>query len=387
MPFRRANRPHWYFQAKTRTGWKQLSTGTGDRRLALKIEAMWHDLAHEERAWDVLAPVLGGQMAVGALFDRYRDVLGRVPDLRRLLNDTDLAPVVQEYLAVQAAKVRPDTLAHLRVHLGALVGDRLLVSEVTPELLTKRLAAYGGGVAAGTQRKLHAEWSGFLSYCVRIKRLLGANPMDLVDRPAPSKPTPRFYELDVVERIVAAQPSLERKAFFALAYGTGIEPSPAVQLTRGDLLPDTREVRAAGTKAHTRDRMVRVAAWAWPYVWAVAEPLDSGARLFPGWNRWTVSDWHRETTRALALTPHYPLYHARHHWAATHLRAGVPVAVVQRQLGHASAKHTLDTYGMFVPSGADRAAADAQVAAYETRRRSAASGANNPDTPSLGDTN
>jgi integrase len=66
---------------------------------------------------------------------------------------------------------------------------------------------------------------------------------------------------------------------------------------------------------------------------------------------------------------------ARHHWAVRMLRSGAPVAVVQRQLGHATAKLTLDTYGQFLPLGADRDRWEQVATDYETDRISAAGGA------------
>lgn len=381
MPFRRANRPNWYFQARTRTGWKQLSAGTADRRLALKIESMWHDLAHEERAWDVLAPVLGGDLSIGELFDAYRDALGKVPELRRRMNDTNLEPLVAEYLTLHAPNVAPDTLAHIAAHLRALVpeGATYPASRATPQALDEALVAYRASdrPASGTRRKVHSSWSGFFTYLTRKKKLFDRNPMEDVDRPKAKRPTVRFFELDVVERLVLWQPTPERRAYYALIYGTGADVSDVLRATRADLDASTKDIRLAGTKAHTRDRIGRIASWAWPIVWAHAAGVLPTMRLFPSaWSRFTVSDWHREAMADLELSPRYPLKNARHHWAATHLRAGVPVAVVQRQLGHASAKHTLDTYGLFVPTGADRAAADSLVAAHETRRRGATTSAN-----------
>ncbi|HZM28562.1 MAG TPA: tyrosine-type recombinase/integrase [Gemmatimonadales bacterium] len=49
------------------------------------------------------------------------------------------------------------------------------------------------------------------------------------------------------------------------------------------------------------------------------------------------------------------LHHARHAWAVRKVRARVPVAVVQAQLGHSSPMLTLRRYGAFIPDGADRA--------------------------------
>jgi site-specific recombinase XerD len=50
-----------------------------------------------------------------------------------------------------------------------------------------------------------------------------------------------------------------RRALFALLHGTGAEVSVALRLTRADVDPAVKEIRAAGTKTHTRDRMARVA--------------------------------------------------------------------------------------------------------------------------------
>jgi integrase len=67
-----------------------------------------------------------------------------------------------------------------------------------------------------------------------------------------------------------------------------------------------------------------------------------------------LSRLHSVTVRDLKLSPRLSLHHSRHHWAATRLRAGVPLAEVQRQLGHSTPVLTLRTYGAFIASGADR---------------------------------
>jgi integrase len=81
-----------------------------------------------------------------------------------------------------------------------------------------------------------------------------------------------------------------------------------------------------------------------------------------------MSRWHSETLEKLKLA-HLPLHNARHHWAVTYLRAGVPPELVRRQLGHSTPVLTLKTYGAFIPSGEDRAKWDGVVAADQARRR------------------
>ncbi len=227
-------------------------------------------------------------------------------------------------------------------------------------------------------RKVHSSWSQFFAYCTDVKGLYPANPMAKVTRPSVQGSPIRFYELDVVEKIVGYQPTAERRALFALLYGTGIEVSVALVLTRADVWEATKEIRAAGTKAHSRDRVCRVADWAWEMVWEHCRLKLPGALLWPAWNRWTVSDWHREATgydeetkTGLKLSQAFPLHCARDHWAVRAARAGTPVAVIQAQLGHGSPVLTLTKYGRFLPSTADRAKWEEAATTYERMRREA----------------
>jgi integrase len=131
----------------------------------------------------------------------------------------------------------------------------------------------------------------------------------------------------------------------------------------------TQEVRAAGTKTHTRDRVAAVSGWAWPIAWEYIRTLLPAAPLFPGYRVDVVWHWHRETCEALELPVKLKVHAARHHWAVLALRAGTPVEVVRRQLGHATPNLTLALYGAFLPTAADRHHWREQVASHEARRR------------------
>ena len=74
------------------------------------------------------------------------------------------------------------------------------------------------------------------------------------------------------------------------------------------------------------------------------------------------------TRKGLKLPQVLRLHSSRHHWAVLNLRAGVPVAVVQHQLGHASASMTLNVYGAFLPSAADREHWRGKVTEAEAKR-------------------
>jgi integrase len=133
----------------------------------------------------------------------------------------------------------------------------------------------------------------------------------------------------------------------------------------------SREIRAAGTKTHTRDRVAVVADWAWPIIAAYVRQMLPAARLFPAeWKVYQVNHWHRWTAKeTLKLSRRLKVHAARHHWAVMRLRAGVPLEVVRRQLGHSTPMLTLQTYGAFVPSGEDRAHWEKQVTEAEGRRQ------------------
>lgn len=105
------------------------------------------------------------------------------------------------------------------------------------------------------------------------------------------------------------------------AYGAGLKISAILVLVDADVDAASRRVRARGTKAWTRDRIARVADWAWPHVEEHLRTVLPGERVFRGVDRWQAGNYHRDRLRALGLTG-YRLHDARHHWAVRMARAG-----------------------------------------------------------------
>lgn len=354
MPFKRPGRPSLYFKGLTRTGsYAQLSAGVKAKKPAQEIETMWKTLARDYRAWDVLDPVLSGHAKIGVLYDAWRESRGSITDLRRRLNDVDLSLLVPAYLAEYAQKgVALDTVEHTSHALRWLLPEGIpqTASRTTSSWLSERLASYPA--QPSTKRKVRSEWNGFFRWLVTVRQVLQENPLLPVARPVQKAPPIEFYELDEVKRIIDWQPTEERRVLLAFLYGTACEVSVALKLTRADVDPTTKMVRARGTKAHTRDRLIRVDDWAWDTFWEYAKQRIAG-RLFTAESRHTVSKWHAKAVRNLELSMRLPLKNARHHWAATHLRAGAALGMVQQQLGHASPMLTLSLYGRFVPRQVD----------------------------------
>lgn len=403
MSYRRKARPSRYFQARTRTGWRQLCSYTSDKRLADKIEGMWEELAEQHRAWDILYRVLAAEMTPAALYDLWLESRRHIEDLRRRLNDQDLSPLVAEWHAKELKRIAQDSAEHSLAHVRWLVPAEkpLLGSIATPQWLSRKLNSYPTE-KRNTLRKVHSSWTGFFRYCTKVAGVYAVSPMGAVDRPAEEKSPVRFYELDVVEQIIEWQPTAHRQCLMALAYGAAIEVSVLCGLRRKDFNPARREVRAAGTKTHTRDRVSRIADWAWPTVWAYIGELEADAALFPGLTRWGAAGWHdaaiwkglrKPTGRvdggtgggavlvkaALGLPERFTLHHARDHWAVQMLRSGTPVAVVQEQLGHSSPVETLEKYGRFRPSVGDRDRWEKARDEYEKERRSGATDTTKPE--------
>jgi integrase len=390
MPYKKAGRPTWRTDLQVETGWWKgvalpCPLTVDGRKLAVKIEAAWNALASEHRAWDILEAVVSGRWSIGKLYDEWARARGDVHVIRRRLNDIYLVTIRAGFEGMYPGQAKPEQVKRMARHLDALFARPLLASEATADELTTRLHAVKA--KRNTLRIVHSSWSVFFDYARTIKHVVPTNPMEDVARPARETPPIRFYELDTIERIVDWQGSARRRALFAFLYGTGVEISVALGLTRADVNAATKEVRAPGTKAHTRDRVVRVDDWAWDRFWPFVKDSLPAVELFAGIDRHKASKWHRQTIGAgehpchnqyrsttrdgLQLREGLKMYAARHAWAIRHLRAGVPVAVVQRQLGHSTAKETLDTYGAFVPSGVDRDHWAKEVGKAEARRRNA----------------
>ena len=207
----------------------------------------------------------------------------------------------------------------------------------------------------------------------RDGRVVPVNPMRSITPPPASPARVEWRDVPELTRIADGQPEPYR-TLSALLAGTGIEVSVAVQLKRRDVDSARREIRAAGTKTHARDRIARVAQWAWPYVERHIAALHPDTPLFPpGVDRWAARETRVDACKALGIANYRQQDH-RHSWAVRALRAGTPVELVSRQLGHANAVLVLKVYGRFRPTHEDRdkwernaAMQDEQAAAVATR--------------------
>jgi integrase len=188
--------------------------------------------------------------------------------------------------------------------------------------------------------------------------VLTINPVKSVR--LPRVPAPRTLYLDTPDAIRLAEslPSPYRE-FEALLAGSGIEVSVALGLRRRDVDVDHKEIRARGTKTWARDRVVRVAEWAWPYVLRRLEGLLPDGLLFAGIpHRWALGDVHRAAIAKLEqehpVFAGYTMRDHRHTFAVRAMRVGTPPDLIARQLGHSTPSLVVTVYGRFRPSQEER---------------------------------
>jgi integrase len=266
------------------------------------------------------------------------------------LDDVDLEPQVDIRLQRHGQNIAPDTVAHYRHVVRSLIAPGMPFprSRFTIDVLDAWLASYPAG--RSTRRKAHSAMSNFAKHLVRA-RIITTNPTRSIDAPPASAPRLRYLDVPDMKRLANYQPE-PFCALSALLGGTGVEISVAVKLRRRDVDVPRREIRAAGTKTHSRDRIVRVAEWAWPYLEKRLASLRPNELFFPGIERWAASDAHRAACK-LAEIEDYQLRDQRHSYAVRAARGGTPAELISRQLGHANAVLGLKIYGRFMPSQQD----------------------------------
>jgi integrase len=350
MVWRQKGKKVWYGKLWIPTGWKDVSLGTRDRDTAEAMQRMLDELRHQ-RKWELLEAVADpdGTLTVGRLYDAYQR--GTIDQVLEELADVDLAPKVADWQKAIKAVVHPQTAEQYLAQVRTLIpeGKPFLRSKATDEGLAKWL--YGLPVKSPTQRRYFAAAQSFFRYLVAVK-LIKRSPLADLDRPADGKARVRWISTADAIRVVRGNHGLYLQ-YSALLHGTGLEVSVGLVIRRRDVDVPKREVFAPGTKTHCRERIVRIADWAWPHFAPVLEGKHPDALLFPGLKRGAVAYQHRQVCKALKIVD-YQLRDSRHTWTVRAARAGTPAEIIARQLGHVDAVMVHRIYGRFMPSQHDR---------------------------------
>lgn len=366
-PFRPEGRHVYRIKVPNRHGgWKDRSTGTRHSQTANAMQRMVDQLGKEgTRDWELLEAVYYGRLTLGMLYDAWK--VHDLDGLRDRLHDIDLRPFLERWQAWLRPRVTQESAARYLTHVEALLGESgpYWRSSFTPEVVERWLGRLTG--SAATIRRYFAALQSFAGYLVSIG-IMADSPLARLKAPPAPIPRPEFLDLDDVLRLVAAAPEIPR-ALFAFLYGSGCDLSAALSVRRRDVSLQDQTVRARGTKAYNRDRVVFVTEWAWKHVEARCRNLLPDAPLFPGLSRWTASDIHRGLLTDLKLARDgITLHAARNHWAVRMLKNGATVELVARQLGHKDGTLIHRVYGRYLPDLAERQRLDKAMTRRERRR-------------------
>lgn len=360
--------------------WEKVSTGTRDGVTARRMDRMIEQLgATGKHAWDVLeavtgtpqrwdlstlyarwlaAPVTRHDPRTGKPIDPSADE--RIAYLRAQLSDVDLSPLVEDFrramLAPQSG-VSADTASHYESAVRLLIeeGQAFALSALTAAALTEWLEEMDD-VAPATVRKRGIGMHRFLTW-LGTRGYLRYDPMAGVALPAPGDPLCHYLDTPDVTRLADAFPGQMRLFEYVLP-GTAMEVSTALAVTVRHVSKDDRSIRAPGTKTYNRDRVVRVADFAWDAALELCRGKHPDARLFDQLpHRYHVRDAHaamvpllvEQGFRILGTPKPYTLRDHRHTWAVRAVRSGWPIEAVARQLGHVNGILALKVYGRFVP--------------------------------------
>jgi integrase len=390
--------------------WVKLPTGTMDPRTAKDMDKMIAALGPSgAHAWDVLEAVTGTpqRWTLSEMFGRWSVVPStktdkngraippsaheRIEALREQLHDVDLEPLVETFYKVltgPSGGVGVDTADHYR---GAV---RLLIPEGTPffrsEFTERDLRIWieeMDDVQPGTVRKRGMGMRRFAAWLVG-RQVLGSDPMRDVPLPPAGDPLSHYIDVADVVRLADSQSGQMRLLEYVLP-ATALEVSTALAVrVRAVSLLD-KEIHAPGTKAYSRNRIVRVAEFGWDAVRELVKGKHPDTRLFdliP--HRYYARDEHHAAAVALGEKDHrvfvewngvpkiYTLRDHRHTWAVRAVKSGWPIGAVATQLGHVDGVLALKVYGKHEPKQEERDryegrshARDQEIAAAAERQK------------------
>ncbi len=305
--------------------------------------------------------------------------------------DITVAVYAERWLGLVAASVKPRTMettryalrTHLLPALGAMKVRQLAKGQVKAFLAGKLVS----GLAPATVRIIYSTLRALLNAAVDDGLIL-ANPAARLGRHLRlvQAPTARQEEIKAMTRsqlaafLTAAEQDRRLYPLFFLLARTGMRLGEAFGLQWGDLDFQAREIRVARALSagrietpksghgRTVDMSQQLAAMLRRcQVERKAETLKRGWTEMPPWVFCTEtgtpldkSKVRKVFARALkraGLPGHFSPHCLRHTFASLLLQQGESAVYVQRQLGHASIKLTVDTYGRWLPMG-NKAAVD-----------------------------
>jgi integrase len=215
----------------------------------------------------------------------------------------------------------------------------------------------------------------FISW-LRGRGTLTFDPMAELVLPPPGDPLCHYLEVaDVIQ--LADSLSGQHRLFEYLLPGTAMEVTTALTVRVRDVSKLEMSIHAAGTKTHTRNRVVPIAEFAQAAALELLKGKHPDTRLFDQiHDRWRARDEHAAAVKRLIEQGHrvygemaggvaheYTLRDHRHTWAVRAVRSAWPLSAVSEVLGHADGGVlVLKVYGRFRPTSDERKKWEAQAA-------------------------
>jgi integrase len=367
--------------------WFDRSAKTADKELVKAYQQMVDEFGPRGKdAQPILDTLITRDYTVPELYKLWLSSGRNMRRLRAKLNDVDVSLELEaweKWVESRASGISADTAAHYIKHVrqGIPKGKPFLRSRFTSENIQKMLDKMSDSAPA-TVRKAGAGFSSAARF-LRKRGVIKAKVMNDVDLPKAADPRDLWLETADALRLAEKQDEPYR-TLSALMAGSGVEVSAALRMRRRDVDVKNREIQAPGTKNYNRNRFVRVADWAWPFLEARLKGLLPDARIFhevP--NRWRAGDVHRaaigEPARAgqeaTGLLKEFPIYRgytmrdSRHTYAVRAVKAGTPLELVAKQLGHKDVSMVIKVYGKYAPRQDERAKWERIAAAQDAERK------------------
>ncbi len=363
---------YWMDRAYPGVGRTHRSLKTTSKARAEKREQMLDALAHRGQL-HFLRAFNNGKVDIAQLEEAFET--GRLPELAADLsrNDQPLADASREFLAAQThlAGSSRSRYSHTLRHLEEFAGEKATVQgTLKPEAVSKFTNfLLEKGLAKATVNRHLAGLSRFSTFCA--ERGWHEQPLKVKKLRIP-KGRMRWLEVgDVALYLANVEPAL--RPLFILLIGSGIDlgeatgtrdnPERALRVCDLRLGDGEAWVLIADGKAPERARR----AFLWPWVVEALNQhierngLGGSDRLFT-WPRRTIQKAHERACKAAGIMD-YRIKDHRHTAAVAMTRAGMPLDLIQKQLGHSDIRQTM-VYAQFNPEYGDYARYTEQV---ETR--------------------
>ncbi|MDV6376448.1 tyrosine-type recombinase/integrase [Deinococcus arenicola] len=263
----------------------------------------------------------------------------------------------------RATKTHDLQAAHLRLYVAPAIGERRLQKLAPADLRRLYDALNRAGLGAASQRQVHQFLLTALGDALKME-LVSRNPATVV-KPTPPRDTeerrlPAFTPEEAT-RFLSAARSDWRGPLFEFALSTGMRRGEVCGLRWIDLDWAASTVRVVENvtdrnghphvstpKTKGSRRTVHLAASTLELLRRVQAAQGEAERIFSNTKGGTLipGNLKRDMARicGAAGVRELPIHGLRHTYASLSLRRGVPVEVVSKQLGHASAAFTLTQY-------------------------------------------